>query len=134
MNSASAISFHVLRRWRSSRIKSKCGSRILWNALPPRFGCAGSVINRQHNTTAANHAQEYLKVKWICVCGRLRQKAATAGVIRRQIPANFQSHCDNLRQIHCRLFPLFAATFRTVFSPNDFVRRWCLEKIKAFKF
>jgi hypothetical protein len=29
---------------------------------------------------------------------------------------------------------LFVALFRTTISPNDFVRRWCHPKIKAFKF
>ena len=38
------------------------------------------------------------------------------------------------RQIRCRFLPLFAATFRATFPPNDFVRRWCHPKIKAFKF
>jgi hypothetical protein len=40
----------------------------------------------------------------------MRQMAATAGVIRRQRAAIFYAP---LRQIHCRLLPLFAATFRT---------------------
>jgi hypothetical protein len=61
----------------------------------------------------------------------MRQMAATAGVIRRQRAANFHAP---LQQIAANSLPLFAATFRTVFLPNDFVRRWCLEKIKAFKF
>jgi len=57
--------------------------------------------------------------------------ASTAGVIRRQRAANFHAP---LQQIAANSLPPFAASLRADFSPNDFVRRWCLEKIKAFKF
>jgi hypothetical protein len=64
----------------------------------------------------------------------MRQMAATAGVIRRQRAANFHTP---LQQIAANSLPPFAAFCRHVshhFFPNDFVGRWCLEKIKAFKF
>ena len=44
------------------------------------------------------------------------------------------SESDNWRQFRCRFLSLLVASLRTTFSPNDFVRRWCHPKIKAFKF
>jgi len=64
----------------------------------------------------------------------MRQMAATAGVIRRQRAAIFHAP---LRQIAANSLPPFAAFCRHVshrFFSNDFVRRWCHPKIKAFKF
>jgi hypothetical protein len=36
---------------------------MLWNALPPRFGCAVSVINAQDNSLAQFSGREQVKVK-----------------------------------------------------------------------
>jgi hypothetical protein len=41
---------------------------------------------------------------------------------------------ERKRQLATSLLSLFVASLRSTFSPNDFVRGWCLEKIKAFKF
>jgi hypothetical protein len=57
--------------------------------------------------------------------------AAIAGVIKRQRAANFHAV---LQQMAANSLPPFAAMFGTTFHPNDFVRGWCLEKMKAFKF
>src|SRR5208282_1550886 len=36
--------------------------------------------------------------------------------------------------MRCRFLSLLVAWFLVAFFPNDFVRRWCLAKNKAFKF
>ena len=63
VNSNSVICCHVLRRWRSSRMNSKCGARMLRKGLPPPFRCVVSVITRQISTVAGNPGRERVKVK-----------------------------------------------------------------------
>jgi hypothetical protein len=44
----------------------------------------------------------------------------------------FTSRCSKLRQIHCRLLPLFVTAFRAEILPNDFVGGWCLPQMIRF--
>jgi len=56
-------------------------------------------------------------------CGNGRQLPVSYGGNWRQI---LQSHCDNLRQIHCRCLPPFAACFRfSVFLTDSLVDGVC---------
>jgi hypothetical protein len=36
---------------------------MLWNALPPRFGCSVSLITGQHSPVVENRGREQVEVK-----------------------------------------------------------------------
>jgi hypothetical protein len=67
-----------------------------------------------------------LKVKRSQVDGKFRQKAATAGVIRRQLPATFPKRMRPTAANSLPPLAAFCGFFRAVAFPNELVRRWCL--------
>jgi hypothetical protein len=127
-SSNSAISRHVLRRWRSSRMNSKCGSKMLRNGFPPPFRCAFSVIAGQDNPIVKHLCREQVKVK---VRSNYAAQATRSDNFERQKATLFD---ERRRQMATSSLSLLVALIRTTFALNDFVRRWCHQKVPAFTF
>jgi hypothetical protein len=95
---------------------------MLRNGFPPPFRCAVSVIAGQDNPILKNLCREQVKVK---VRSLYAASATSSDNFERQKATAFD---DRKRQLATSLLSLLVASLRTTFTPNDFVRRWCLEK------